>query len=111
MALLPKKMKIINSFNLTDEYWNYGNRRIIVPGPTLNQPRKGMEDRVEMYSGAIPKLVEKLEPEGYKHANIDGGRTIQSFFNLNLKLINEMKNCESKAFANDFIQDCMQVKH
>ena len=43
------------------------------------EPPENLSDRVQMYSGHIRQLVETLEKEGYKHAYVDGGKTIQSF--------------------------------
>ena len=79
-------------------------------------------------------MISKLEHEGYQHAYIDGGKTIQAF--INLKLINEItitkapvllgegiplfgkfsgdiKLEEAKAivFPNDFVQVNYKVKY
>ena len=127
MVMGRKCMDAISSFNLTPEQWPYGDIKIIALSNTLNEAPKGVEGRVEMYSGDILELVSQLEAEGLKHAYIDGGATITSF--INLQLINEMIitkapvilgkgiplfgevnnsiqliNSEAIAFPNDFIQ-------
>ena len=122
-----KCMEVIAKMNLTPEQWPYGNIRIIALSNTLKEAPNSMKDRVEMYSGDLNTLVSKLENEGFKHAYIDGGMTIQNF--IDLKLINEMTitkapillgegislfgksnhgirltQAEAIAFPNDFIQ-------
>lgn len=122
-----KCMEVISNMNLTPEQWPYGNMRIIVLSHTLKQLPDNMKSRVELYSDKINTLISKLENEGYKHAYIDGGTTIQEFINLELineititrapillgegiplfgKIIKEIKleQAEAIAFANNFIQ-------
>ncbi len=87
-----------------------------------------------MYSGDLLELIAQLEGEGFKHAYVDGGKTIQAF--LNLKLINEMtltqvpvllgegkplfskinqdirlEKSEAIAFPNDFVQIHYKVSY
>lgn len=81
-------MQVLSNFNLTHEQWPYGNTRIIVLSNSVKEPPQNLKEKVEMYSGDLLNLVARLEKEGYRHAYIDGGKTIQSF--LNLKLVNEM---------------------
>lgn len=81
-------MEAIANFELTPEQWPYGNARVIVLSTTLKQPPDNLKDKVEIYSGDLRQLIETLEREGFSHAYIDGGETIQSF--LDLKLIDEM---------------------
>ena len=134
MVMGRKCMEMISSMNLTPQQWPYGNAKIIVLSHTLRQAPKNMKDKVEMYSGDPKTLIFKLKSEGYKHAYIDGGTTIQTF--LHLKLINEMtitiapillgegkplfgKTCKDiklekakvAAFANDFIQVKYKVNY
>ena len=134
MIMGRKCMEKIASFNLTPEQWPYGETRIIVLSNTVKAPPKELQDKMEMYSGEIPKLIGRLESEGFTHAYIDGGTTIQSF--LNLKLINEMtithapillgagiplfgklvkkiklEDAKAIAYANDFIQTHYQVSY
>jgi len=40
--------------------------------------------KVELYSGALQPLVDKLDAEGCKRLYIDGGKTIQSFIHQGL---------------------------
>ena len=122
-----KCMEAISNMNLSPEQWPYGDTRIIVLSNTLKSPPSNLEGKVEMYSGDLLELVNRLKSEGHGHAYIDGGRTIQEF--INLKLINtltitkapillgggiplfgetsqyiKLTNAEARAFPNDFIQ-------
>ena len=81
-------MEVISGFNLAPEQWPYGDARVIVLSQTVTEPPENVKGHVEMYAGKIPELVETLEGEGFKHAYVDGGKTIQSF--LNLQLITDM---------------------
>jgi dihydrofolate reductase len=134
MIMGRKCMEVIASMNLTDEQWPYGDIRIIVLSNTLKEAPVGIKERVEMYSGDIRQLVNKLEHDGFKHAYIDGGKTIQTF--INLKLINELtltqvpiligkgiplfselandvslENAQAQAFPNNYIQLKYHVKY
>lgn len=88
MIMGRKCMEMISSMNLTPEQWPYGKIKIIALSNTLTTAPQNLIGKVEMYSGEISALIKNLEEEGYHHAYIDGGTTIQNF--LNLKLINEM---------------------
>lgn len=88
MVMGRKCMETLSSFNLTPEQWPYGNIKIYALSHSLTQAPVSLRDKVEMYSGDIGDLINKLESEGYEHAYIDGGTTITSF--LNRQLINEM---------------------
>ncbi len=81
-------METLSGFDLAPEEWPYRGVRVIVLSNSLTQPPGNLKDRVEMYSGDPGELIEKLESEGHSHAYIDGGKTIQSF--LDLQLIHEM---------------------
>ncbi|UJF17346.1 dihydrofolate reductase family protein [Vibrio sp. SS-MA-C1-2] len=83
-----KCMEVISNMNLTPEQWPYGDKKIIVLSRTLTEAPENMRDKVELYSGDINQLVNQLAEQGYQHAYIDGGTTIQHF--LNLQLIDEM---------------------
>ncbi|MCK6264449.1 dihydrofolate reductase family protein [Vibrio sp. ZSDE26] len=134
MIMGRKCMEKIASMNLTDEQWPYGDTRIIVLSNTLSEAPDNMKSRVEMYQGDIKALVNKLESEGFSHAYIDGGTTIQAF--LQLELINELiitraplilgqgiplfgptsrpiklEQASAKAFPNDFIQVRYKVSY
>lgn len=122
-----KCMEMISSMDLTPDQWPYGDTRVIVLSHTVKQAPENVRDHVEMYSGDLQALVSKLESEGYRHAYIDGGATIQAFINLQLideititrapvllgegiplfgKTIKDIKleQAQATAFANDFIQ-------
>lgn len=127
MIMGRKCMQVIASFDIPDEQWPYRDIKIYTISNSLTEPPANLVGKVEMYSGDIKSLINKLEQQGFKHAYIDGGATITSF--INLKLINEMtitkapillgegiplfgklnntinlKNAESVNFPNDFIQ-------
>ena len=81
-------LEVLSGFNLTPEEWPYRDVRIIGLSSTLKAPPDNLSNKVEMYSGPLRELVEKLEGEGHQHAYVDGGKTIQSF--LDLQMIDEM---------------------
>lgn len=134
MIMGRKCMEVIADMNLSDEQWPYGDIKIIALSNTLKEAPKGVEGRVEMYSGDILELVSQLEAEGLKHAYIDGGQTVQAF--INLKLINELtltqvpvligkgiplfgetlkdiklEHGKAEAFPNDYIQISYHVNY
>ena len=88
MIMGRKCMDMISSMNLTPEQWPYGTIKIIALSNTIKEAPDNMKGKVEMYSGNLQTLISNLENEGFKHAYIDGGTTIQAF--INLKLINEI---------------------
>ena len=88
MIMGRKCMDMTSSMNLTPEQWPYGEIKIIVLSNTVKEAPENMKGKVILYSGDLQALIYNLEDEGYKHAYIDGGTTIQAF--INLKLINEL---------------------
>lgn len=127
MVMGRKCMEMISNMNLTPEQWFYGDMRIVVLSNTVKEVPDNLKGKVEMYSGDINILVATLKKEGFKHAYIDGGKTIQSFINLQLideiiitrvpvllgegiplfgKTLKDIKleKAEASAFANDFVQ-------
>jgi dihydrofolate reductase len=127
MIMGRKCMEMISSMNLTPEQWFYGDMRIVVLSNTVKEAPDNLKGKVEMYSGDIHSLVATLENDGFKHAYIDGGKTIQSFINLQLideiiitkapvllgqgiplfgEIIKDIKLEQAKAiaYANDFVQ-------
>jgi dihydrofolate reductase len=134
MVMGRKCMEVISGFNLTPEQWPYGDTKIYVLSHSLKEPPENLRGKVEMYSGDIPSLINRLKNSGYKHAYIDGGTTITAF--INFQLINEMiitkapiilgkgiplfgeintniklVNSEAIAFPNDFIQEKYGVNY
>jgi dihydrofolate reductase len=134
MIMGRKCMEMISSMNLTPEQWFYGNLKIIVLSNTIKIAPENLKNKIEMYSGNLLKLTSKLESQGYKHAYIDGGSTIQNF--INLRLINEititkapvllgsgiplfgsinkdikLEKAKAIAFENDFIQVKYKLKY
>lgn len=120
-------MEAISAFDLSADQWPYRDARVIVLSRTLNEPPENLIDKVEMYSGDIQELVSNLERDGYSHAYIDGGKTIQSFLDLQLidnmtltrvpvilgegiplfgktKQTIKLENASVIAFPNDFVQ-------
>lgn len=82
MIMGRKCMEMISSFDLSPDQWPYGTTKIIVLSNTLKTPPENLKDKVEMYSGDLVALLNRLETEGYQSAYIDGGTTIQAFINL-----------------------------
>lgn len=134
MVMGRKCMEVIAAMNLTEKQWPYGDTRIVVLSNSLKEAPASLAGRVEMYSGDIKDLMAGLEKDGFKHAYIDGGKTIQAF--INLELINEMtitrapillgegislfaktarditlEQSSAKSFANDFIQEFYKVNY
>ncbi|GGZ16779.1 dihydrofolate reductase [Echinicola pacifica] len=134
MIMGRKTMQTISSMDLSPDQWIYGDLRIIVLSQSLKEAPENLRDKVELYHGDLQDLLASLEAEGFHHAYIDGGATIQSF--LSLQLINEMtitlapillgegiplfgktgkdihlQQAESTAFANDFVQVKYKVNY
>lgn len=130
MIMGRKCMEMISSMNLTPEQWFYGDMKIIVLSDTVKEAPDNLKGKVEMFSGNIGHLIHSLEKEGYQHAYIDGGKTIQSF--IDLKLIDEITLTRipillgegiplfgktfadiklEKAKACDYVNDFVQVKY
>jgi dihydrofolate reductase len=132
MIMGRKCMEVISAMNLTPEHWPYGELKIFVLSQTLKQAPDNMEANIEIIPGDIPALIERCDKEGFKHAYIDGGQTIQSF--LALKLINhltitripvllgegiplfaytghdiQLSNASVKLYANDLLQENYDV--
>jgi len=134
MIMGSNLMNVLSGFNLSPEQWPYVDTKIIVLSKSIKDVPKNLKGKLEIYSGDIPELMNKLEKEGYKHAYIDGGKTINSF--LNLGLINELtltqapvllgsgiplfgtlskqillENAQAIAFENNFIEIKYTVKY
>ncbi|MDW3195423.1 MAG: dihydrofolate reductase family protein [Cytophagales bacterium] len=127
MIIGRKLMEVLSSFELAPDQWPYGDIKIYALSNSIKEAPDNLKDRVEMYSGDINVLVSRLEDDGYKHAYIDGGNTIQGF--INQELINEvtitiapillgegkrlfgktskdinLKSAKVESYPNDFIQ-------
>lgn len=109
MVMGRKCMEVISSFNLSPEQWPYGDIKIYVLSKTLSSPPENLSDKVEIYSGEIPALIQQLELSGFRHAYIDGGATITSF--LNHKLINEMVITQAPVMLGSGIPLFGKLKH
>ncbi|WP_417388712.1 dihydrofolate reductase family protein [Gimesia sp.] len=71
-----------------DTDWPYGNKRMVILSSQPVSIPSDLSDRVESSAMNPIKLIEKLSADGFQHAYIDGGITIQSF--LNAGLIDEL---------------------
>lgn len=134
MIMGRKCMEVISNMDLTPEQWPYGSLRIVVLSNTLQSVPANMVGKAELYSGNLNDLIKQLESEGYNHAYIDGGTTIQGF--LELKMINEititkapillgegiplfrsidrdikLTEAKAEAFPNDFVQIRYKVSY
>jgi len=116
------------------DIWAYGDRHVFDLSSTLKELPEHFKNKMSIHSGSIEELIRKAESQGFEHAYIDGGKTIQSL--LNLKLISEMTlthapvilgegiplfgpteqnihltKANSLAFSNDFVQTHYQVEY
>jgi dihydrofolate reductase len=87
MIMGRKCMETISGMNLIPEQRVYGDRHIVVLSNKLNELSENLRRKVEMYSGDIQDLINELQGKVYKHACIDGGATITSFFNAPIGLL------------------------
>jgi dihydrofolate reductase len=119
---------------MPSDTWAYGDRQVFVLSTSLKELPEHFKDKMSLHSGTIESLISQAESQGFKHAYVDGGKTIQSF--LDLKLINEMTltrvpiilgkgrplfgattqnihltEASSFAFANDFVQTHYHVEY
>ena len=104
-----KCMEMISSMNLTPEQWPYGDLPLFVLSHSIKEAPENLLGKVEMFSGEIPELIEKLEKKGLKHAYVDGGAVITSF--LNLHLIDEMTLTQVPILLGDGIVLFGKLKH
>lgn len=129
-----KCMEAISQMNLSEDQWPYRYLPIVVLSKSISEPPENLKGKVSMYSGEISQLMSSMEKDGYKHAYIDGGTTIQSF--IKLKLINELtitkapillgegiplfgpllkpinlEKAQCKTYPNDFVQEKYKVKY
>ena len=134
MIMGRKCMDKISSFNIPLEHWPYASARVIALSNTVKKAPENLHGKVEMYSGDLLELTNRLESEGFKHAYIDGGSTITSF--IKLKLITHLhltrapvligggiplfgkfethvvlENAEVVAYPNDFITTKYKVSY
>lgn len=49
---------------------------------TVQTPPDNLKNKIELYSGDLTVLLDRLEAEGYQSVYVDGGKTIQNFINL-----------------------------
>jgi dihydrofolate reductase len=72
---------------LTFGHWPY-EKPVFVLSSRLSEVPEQLQGKVEILSGEIVELVEKLNKDGYNSLYIDGGKVITTF--LNQDLIDEM---------------------
>ena len=79
-----------NTFEMALSFpeWPYEGKRVVVLSRTLRKVPRLADGKVELFPGAIGKLVAKLEAEKVGRVYVDGGKTIQSF--LKAGLVNDM---------------------
>ncbi|MEZ4638243.1 MAG: dihydrofolate reductase family protein [Caldilineaceae bacterium] len=58
--------------------WPYGDKRVVVLSNTLTHLADDLPDTVELRTGTPVELVKALDQEGFRHAYIDGGKTIRA---------------------------------
>ncbi|MFA7421376.1 MAG: dihydrofolate reductase family protein [Melioribacteraceae bacterium] len=70
-----------NTFEIVKSFdkWQYGKIKVIVITSSKYILPEGFNQNVEITNDNPHRLIERLESEGYKHAYVDGGKTIQSF--------------------------------
>ena len=75
-----------NTFDLvrTFDAWPYGDKRLIVSSRNPVEIPDELRKTVSASSEAPDVLVKRLESEGFEHAYIDGGVTIQRFLHAGL---------------------------
>ena len=64
--------------------WPYEGQRVIILSNALKEVPSSLTGKIELCSGAVVELVERLEHEGCRRLYVDGGKTIQSFLNEGL---------------------------
>ncbi len=79
-----------NTFDLvrTFDKWYYGDKRVVVLSSREVDIPVELQKTVSHSSEAPEVLLRRLEAEGYRHAYVDGGTTIQRF--LRAGLIDEL---------------------
>ncbi len=127
-------MEVIANMNLSEEQWPYGDMRIIVLSSTVSEAPESLKGKISFFNGELRDLLAQLDADGFKHAYIDGGTTIQQF--INEKLMNEMTiarvpvllgegiplfgkpgievqltDAETTAYPNDFVQVKYQLHY
>lgn len=73
---------------LTFASWPYVNMPVVVLSSNLSRLPADIPESVSLRNASPEVLLQELETTGYKHAYIDGGKTIQRF--LDAGLIDEM---------------------
>lgn len=78
-----KTFELVQTF----DPWPY-SKPIFVLSRTLKEIPRALEGRAELLHGPLEDVLESLRARGKKHLYVDGGKTIQSF--LQLDLIDEL---------------------
>lgn len=80
MVMGRNSMEMVMSF----PEWPYNSKPVVVLSNTLKEIPSQLQNKVDLYSGSLIKLVTELKNNGCKRIYIDGGKTIQSFINEDL---------------------------
>lgn len=65
-------------------FWPYESTPVKVISTTLSAVPAELADKVEIVSGSPKEILDRLEEQSFRHAYIDGGKTIQSFLRAGL---------------------------
>jgi dihydrofolate reductase len=133
MLMGRNSMEMVMGFIATGvAEWPYEGKRVVVLSNTLKQAPAQLADKVELYSGSLTELAQRLEHEGCKRLYIDGGKTIQSFLHEGLitdltittipVLLGEglplfgntgrdikLKHVKTEAYASGFVQSSYEI--
>ena len=66
------------------DFWPYEGTPVKVLSTTLTSVSPELAERVEIMSCSPKELLEQLEAQSFRHAYIDGGKTIQSFLRVGM---------------------------
>ncbi len=61
------------------DFWPYEGTQVKVMTSTLKALPAGLEGKVELVSCTPRELLNRLDEQSFRHAYVDGGKTIQSF--------------------------------
>lgn len=61
------------------DFWPYEGTPVKVMTTTMTELPAGLKGNVELVSSSPQELLKQLDEQSFRHAYIDGGKTIQSF--------------------------------
>lgn len=59
--------------------WPYEGKRVVVYSNSISEIPTHLKGKVDLFSGSLTQLIDKLADEGETNLYIDGGKLIQSF--------------------------------